>query len=135
MNQFNDTPFLESLTIPSNGIKPSILTGPIYLVDNFNVQIPSLDIDTPLSLDGVVDGYGTNVQDGIAYEGGAVFAFAETSAGSNRFNVTIDTGFTGVLTPGLQDVNSIWYGDDASLRTFTFTFSAVVQSQQLQVVF
>ena len=126
LNQFNDTPFLESLTIPSNGIKPSILTGPIYLVDNFNVQIPSLDIDTPLSLDGVVDGYGTNVQDGIAYEGGAVFAFAETSVGSNRFNVTIDTGFTGVLTPGLQDVNSIWYGDDASLRTFTFTFSAVV---------
>ena len=126
LNQFNDTPFLESLTIPSNGIKPSILTGPIYLVDNFNLQIPSLDIDTPLSLDSVVDGYGTNVQDGIAYEGGPVFAFAETSAGSNRFNVTIDTGFTGTLTPGLQEANSVWYGEDESLRTFTFTFSAVV---------
>ena len=126
LNQFNDTPFLESLTIPSNGVKPSILTGPIYLVDSFNVQIPSLDIDTPLSLDGVVDGYGTNVQDGVAYEGGPVFAFAETSAGSNRFNVTIDTGFTGALTPGLQEANSVWYGEDALLRTFTFTFSAVV---------
>ena len=126
LNQFNDTPFLESLTIPSNGVKPSILTGPVFLVDNFNAIIPSLDIDTPLSLDSVVDGYGTNVQDGIAYEGGPVFAFAETNAGSNRFDLTIDTGFTGVLTPGLQEANSVWYGEDELLRTFTFTFSAVV---------
>jgi hypothetical protein len=126
LNQFNDTPFLESLTIPSNGVKPSILTGPVFLVDNFNAQIPSLDIDTPLSLDSVVDGYGTNVQDGVAYEGGPVFAFAETNAGSNQFDLTIDTGFTGVLTPGLQEANSVWYGEDELLRTFTFTFSAVV---------
>ena len=65
-------------------------------------------------------------QDSVAYEGGPVFAFAETSAGSNQFDVTIDTGFTGILTPGLQEANSVWYGKDELLRTFTFTFSAVV---------
>ena len=122
LNQWNDSPFLESLTFDFGGTKPSILTAPIYLVDNFDVQIPNSEIDEVLSLDSVVDGYGTNVQ--IAYDQGPCFAFTETGTNTNQFNVTIDTGFIGGYTFG--QTNSVWFGTDPLLRTFTFTFSAVV---------
>ena len=122
LNQWNDSPFLESLTFSFGQTKPSILTGPVYLVNNFGVQIPNSDIDEALSLDSVVDGYGTDVQ--TAYDQGPCFAFTETGNNTNQFNVTIDSGFIGDL--GFTQTNSIWYGDDPELRTFTFTFSAVV---------
>ena len=119
LNQFNTDNFKETLISGDN-----MLSGPVYLVDNFGVQITT-GIDTPLSLDGVVDGYGTDVQNG-AYDNGAVFAFTETSSGSNEFNLTVSGGFVGnssFFNPGVQ---SVWFGEDELLRTFTFTFSAVV---------
>jgi len=119
LNSFNASPFTEALwpsaTFPP--VYPAIFTAPIYLVDPFDQQIPSSEINSPLAITEVLNGNGTNVQ--LVNSTGPYFNLVETSAGSHEYNILISEAFT-------QDV---YYSASPSLNTFTFHFTATVNNQ------
>ena len=119
LNSFNTSPFTEALwpsaTFPP--VYPAIFTAPIYLVDPFEQQIPSGEINSPLAITEVLNGNGTNVQ--LINSTGPYFNLVETSTGSYEYNILIAEAFT-------QDV---YYSASPSLNTFTFYFTATVNNQ------
>ena len=115
VSPFNLNNFLESLRQdPVTSEWPNITTTPFGLVTNFGTVIAS-----PLTLDSITDGFGTNVQTAYTDDNNViqpVFSFEETGSGSNLYNLKISTGF----------VNHIWFGTEPERFSFTCLFSATV---------
>jgi hypothetical protein len=105
LSSFNTGDWTEAYTAGQE-----ILTVDIYLVDNFGQTIPTSEIDTPLYLESVID-------------------LTEPS-GQNRDNFfnfinTVDN-YTHNIEITQEYYDEIFYGYDSSVRTFIFTFKAVV---------
>ena len=123
---FNTNAFKEDLRKdPTTNEYPSITVAPFGLVDNFEQAIAAGNINTPLSLDSVLNGYGEDVQTVYINNDPFItpyitpcFTFAETGSNTGLFTIRIAEGFG----------RNIYFGSDALLHTFTFKFSAVVNN-------
>jgi len=101
-SSFNTSPFTEALATTS-----PILNANFTLEDNFGAVIPPANI-TSFVIYSVVNGNGTNV--------------------NNYFTLSNPTsGFYNIVTTSAYYSN-IFFGNDAALRTFTFTFKSVITS-------
>ena len=124
ISPFNDDPFTEALRQDPTTLEyPNITTAPFGLVNNFLQPIPAGDIQTPLSLNSVTNGFGEDVQTiyinndfGVTPYITPCFSFEETASGTNLFNLKIAEGFT----------RNIYFGTQAELHTFNFNFTAEV---------
>lgn len=96
-----------------------ILSADIYLIDNFGQTIPDADIQTPLYLESVVD-----LSDPQFPQDRTNFF--------NFINKTTDYIHNIEITQEYYD--EIFYGYDANVRTFIFTFKAVVNEVETTFV-
>ena len=99
-SSFNTSPFTEALATTQ-----PILNANFTLVDFFGVVIPPANI-TSLTIDIVRNGNNTNVTN----------FFTLNSIGAGYFNVKTTAAY----------YSSIFFNNDANLRTFTITFTSVV---------
>ena len=100
-SSFNTSIFKEDLATTTN-----ILTTNFTLVDLFGAVIPSGNI-TSFTLDSVTNGNGT-----------AVSYFTLVDLGTGYYNVATTAAY----------YSAVFYGNDASLRTFVLTFTSVITS-------
>ena len=109
INSYNTSLFTEGLWFggfPSAW--PSILLNPIYLVDSFGQAINPSNIDAPLSITSVTNGFLDNVS--------SYFNLVETSPGSYEYNIFITDDYAA----------NVYYGSESNLRIFKFNFSTIV---------
>jgi hypothetical protein len=110
INSYNTSPFTEALW-PSGLIPviyPSILLNSIYLVDSFGQAINPSNIDVPLSITSVTNGFLDNVS--------SYFNLVETSPGSYEYNIIITNDYAA----------NVYYGSESNLRIFKFNFLTIV---------
>lgn len=102
LSGFDTTPFDERMTAGD-----SIISTPFEIVNNFGIEYNPQDYDIDVDLVSVVNGNDTNVE-------ALYFNFVENIQPTEQtYDITVKQQF----------IDDIYYGQDANVRIFTFTFS------------
>ena len=113
ISSFNTSPFFEDIDIvpgPSN-----ILLDDFTFVDVYGSNIPAADWQTDMTMT-VVDGNGTSVYSNDVNTT-SYFTLVKTDTNLQNYNIFVTQDF----------MDAVYFGDDANLRNFVFTFQAAVR--------